>query len=242
MKVGYISKFSNLTNTEILEEIENNIQTDGKTLFISVVDYDLFMKGVFSKEIRESIKRADLIVPQGKLMNWAVKLVRKKLIEKNPGESLLMQLIKKHEKTDKSFFFIGASRDVMNECVIRLKKSFPNISIRGQFPKEILRLREKDVREVIRKTCPDFILVGLGSGKDEKWIRKNIKHFQRGLCLGIKDGILISAGAKPQPALWIKDRGWQPFVRLLKNPFRVFGIFKLLLFYAIVLKNKIFRR
>jgi N-acetylglucosaminyldiphosphoundecaprenol N-acetyl-beta-D-mannosaminyltransferase len=200
------------------------------------------MKGIFSKETREAIKRADLIVAQGKLMNWAIGFLGKKLIEKNPGESLLMQLIKGYEKTGKSFFFVGGTRDIINECVIRLKKSFPYISIRGQFPKEILKAREKDVREVIRKTRPDLILVGLGKGKDEKWIKKNIKHFEKGVCLGIKDGILISAGVVKQPSLWIKDRGWQPFVKLLKRPWRILGIFKLLLFYMIIIKNKIFGR
>lgn len=240
MKVSYIKNFSNYTNKEILDIIEKSL-SEKKLLHICVVDYTLFMKGYFSSKCKNAIKSADIVVPKGKLMNWAVNFITRKLIEKNPAEGLFMQIIKKYEKTSKSITFIGGKREVVNECIIRLKKSFPEISIRGSFPKDMLKQREKDVREMIRKTEPDFILVGLGKGKDEKWIKKNKIHCPTGIFFGIDDGIEISAGVKKQPSLWIKDRGWQPFIRLLKQPWRIFGIFKLLFFYSVIILNKIRR-
>ncbi len=238
MKVSYISNFSNVTNKEILDIIDNHIE-EKKFLHIVNVNYTLFMKGLFSKKIKSSIKTADIVIPRGKLLNWAVKLVTRKLLEKDPGLGLFMQLIKKYEKKPVSITFVGASRDILNECITRTRKSFPEISIRGSFPLEMVKGREKDVRELIRKTEPDFIFVGLGKGKDEKWIKKNKKYCPTSVCFGIDDGIEISAGYKKQPPLWIKDRGWEPLLKLFKRPWRIFGIFKLILFYFIVIFSKI---
>jgi N-acetylglucosaminyldiphosphoundecaprenol N-acetyl-beta-D-mannosaminyltransferase len=199
------------------------------------------MKGLFSKKIKNAIRSADVVVPKGKLMNWAVKFVTRKLLEKEPAKGLFMQLIKKYEKKSVAISFVGASRDILTECITRTKKSFPEITIRGSFPEEMIKGREKDVREMLRKTAPDLIFVGLGTGKDEKWIKKNKKYCPTSVCLGINDGIEISAGFKPQPPLWIKDRGWEPLLKLMKRPWRIFGIFKLLLFYFVILFSKIRR-
>lgn len=239
MKVSYI-KFSNLTNKEILEFIDKSIN-EKKKLHICIVDYTIFMKGIFSTKMKNAIKSADIILPRGKLMNWAVNFITHKLIEKDPAEGLFMQLIKKYEKTNKSMTFIGGSRVIANECVVRIKKSFPEITIRGYFPKDMIKTREKDVIEILRKAELDIIFVGIGKGKDDKWIKKIKNHFSSGVFLGIDDGIEISAGNKKQPSLWIKEKGWQPFINLLKKPWRIIGIFKLLLFYLIIFSNK-FRR
>ena len=238
MKVSFISKFSNLTNSEIMDLIDKNVE-EKKPLHIAVIDYTIFMKAIFSSKLKTALKNADVIVPQGKLMNWAVRFLTRKLIEKNPATGLFMQIIKKYEKSSRSISFIGGTRGIVNECVIRLKKSFPEISIRGSFPKEMIKLREKDVDEMLRKTSPDFVFVGLGKGKDDKWIRKNRNFLQSSICMGIDDGIEIAAGAKKQPPLWMKEKGWEPLYWFIRKPWRIIGIFKLLFFYSLILFNKI---
>ncbi len=240
MRVSYISNFSNVTNKEILNIIDEHVE-EKKFLHIVNVDYTLFMKGMFSSKVKAAIRSADIVVPRGKLMNWAVKFVTRKLLEKDPAIGLFMQIIKKYEKKPVSMTFVGAVRDILNECITRTRKSFPEISIRGSFPLEMIKGREKDVREMIRKTAPDFIFVGLGKGKDEKWIRKNKQYCTTSICLGIDNGIEISAGYKKQPPLWVKDRGWEPLLKLLKRPWRIFGVFKFLLFYFSIIISKIRR-
>mgnify|MGYP001556062994 CR=1 FL=1 len=240
MKVGYIRKFSNLTKKEILNIIDKNLEDNG-FLHIVILNYTLFMKGIFSAKIRAAIKRADVIVPEGKLMNWAVWFITKRLIEKDPAKGLFMHLIRKYEKTSKTFFFIGGNRSILNECVINNRKSFPEIKITGSFPEEMLKVREKDVREVIRKTEPNFLFVGLDKGRDERWIQRNKEVCKSSICLGIKDGVEVSAGAKKQPPYWMKEKGWEPLYELLRKPWRIFGIFKLTLFFFIILTNKIFK-
>ena len=129
-------------------------------------DFDLFnsMDGIFV---------------DGVTMCWWVKLLWKKSI---PRLSFDMTGMAKdlfsflNKNNDRTIYFIGAKQNEIEQSIKNIKVSFSNISIAGFRNGYFLSKEDRlnSIQEII-KINPDYIVVGMGSPLQEKYLR-DLKH------------------------------------------------------------------
>jgi len=124
-------------------------------------------------------------------------------------------------KEKKSLFFLGSKEETVKEMVNVLRKKFSQIRIKGWQNGYFLRKEEGLIIERINKLKPDFLIIGMGSPKQEEWLYKNLDklNIKVGWCVGGLFDFL--SGNKPSCPLWLGDLGFEWFFRLLTEPKRL---------------------
>jgi N-acetylglucosaminyldiphosphoundecaprenol N-acetyl-beta-D-mannosaminyltransferase len=104
--------------------------------------------------------------------------------------------------------------------------------------------REKDVIEVIRKTSPRILFIGMDYPKDLVWIDKNRKHFTNTVIIAIDYNFDIISGKIKKAPDYFQNRGFTWFYQILSRPYRIISwwlLFKFVLltyFYHFFGKKK----
>ena len=138
---------------------------------------------------------------------------------KIPGVELWHDIIERYYQT-KSFYFIGASQEVIETTVSMLKKEFPQIDIknyRNGF------LKEEDIEIIkadLQATQPDVVFVAMGTPKQEFIMEELLKAYPA-LYEGLGGSFDVYSGKlKRAPKLFL-DLRIEFLYRLLLEPKRI---------------------
>ena len=169
---------------------------------------------------------------------WSLKRKGFKNTIKIPGCELWYDITKFFYK-NKSFYFVGAQKHVIEKTVIKLKSTFPEINILGYRDGYIKSKREKEVLIIeITSKKPDIVFVAMGSPKQELLIQEMQKHHEA-IYQGLGGSFDVYTGnVKRAPSWWVKNNlEWA--YRLIKEPIRIKRQFKLLIFFFYLIINRL---
>ncbi len=147
---------------------------------------------------------------------------------KIPGVELWYDIIKRYN-TEKSFYFIGASQEVIELTVTKLKKEFPKINIKN-YRNGYLKNTDIEILKIdLKEKKPDIVFVAMGTPKQEFLMHKLIK-IHPALYQGLGGSFDVYCGnLKRAPKIFIKFK-LEFLYRLLLEPKRVFRQLKLVRF------------
>ena len=106
-----------------------------------------------------------------------------------------------------------------------LEKDYPGIQIVGMYspPFRPLTIEEdRDIVEQINKSNADFIWVGLGAPKQERWMAEHHNRV-RGFMVGVGAGFDYLAGNITRAPEWMQKRNMEWLFRLIQDPKRLLG-------------------
>ena len=121
-------------------------------------------------------------------------------------------------------FFYGGSPRVVETLVSRLKQRFPGLVVAGyRSPPFRALTQEEDAADVqaINETRPDFVWVGLGMPKQEKWMAQHVGKIQAAALLGVGAAFDFVSETKPRAPLWMQRSGLEWSFRLMTEPRRL---------------------
>lgn len=75
----------------------------------------------------------------------------------------------------------------------------------------------------LNRLAPDFVWVGLGTPKQDAWLRRNKPRLSRGIILSVGFAFDVNAGTKPDAPLWLQRWGLTWAFRLASEPRRLAG-------------------
>jgi len=103
-------------------------------------------------------------------------------------------------------FFFGGAETVAERMAEQLQKRFPGMQIAGTFCPPFRDMREDEVAhmvEAINRSKADIVWVGLGAGKQDKWIAQYINSIEATWFSGVGAAFdFISGNTKRAPATW----------------------------------------
>lgn len=105
-----------------------------------------------------------------------------------------------------------------------LEKDYPGIQIVGMYspPFRPLTIEEdRDIVEQINKSNADFIWVGLGAPKQERWMAEHHNRV-RGFMVGVGAGFDYIAGNIRRAPEWMQMSNLEWLYRLKQEPLRLF--------------------
>ncbi len=239
MKVSILgTKVDNVTFDDAIVMLKKYLQGNKNNIVVTP-NPEMIVLAKDDAEFRKILNSASLCTADGIGVVYASKLYDTNIKERVCGFDMTVEMIKQHEKTNASFYILGAGKDVARKAVQNLKNEYKGINILGYHDGYF---DEEEEREIIKEICelkPDILIVGLGMKKQESFAYKykNILPCKITFCVGGTIDVL-SGEVRRAPSIFIKlNLEW--FYRLLKNPSRILRMVKLPYFVILVLLEKV---
>ena len=122
-----------------------------------------------------------------------------------------------------SVFFLGSRKENLDKAVANVKGRFPTLLIAGSHHGYFQKVGpESDaIVEMIRRSKPNLLFVGLGMPELEYWISRNLERLDANVVLPAGSMIDYVAGVKDVAPAWMSDIGWEWLYRLIQEPQRL---------------------
>ena len=174
-----------------------------------------------NKEYLEILQKGDLVYADGWGVVLAAKLMGKKLPERANAADFFDHFCQLVAKKKLSLYLLGGKKEIVLKAATNLKQKFPKLKITGYHHGFFDKKQEEEIIEEINNLKPDFLLIGLGVPKQEKWMVKHRNKLQVKVIWGV-GGLfnLLSGGLSRAPKL-MRNFGLEWLYRLFQEPERL---------------------
>ena len=204
-----------------------------ETKMVFTPNSEIILNAYKNPDFAKVLNSADLLVPDGIGVVKAAKILKKPISERVAGFDLIGSVFEKIKISDYTVFLLGSKPGVAESAKAAMEEKFKGIKIvgceNGYFTDD------GPVLEKINAAKPDFLLVCLGSPRQEEWIYKNRDKLCCKVAIGAGGSLDVFAGtAKRAPEFFIKcNIEW--LYRLLCQPSRFWRMLSLPKFALTVL-------
>lgn len=216
---------NNVNMDEAIQAIEDMIASEKKS-YIVAINVDVVMKIENDSYLKEITDKADMVLVDGKPLEWIAKWHKRPIKAKISGSDLVPILCKRAAEKGYSIFIIGGKEGIAEKAQQNLERDLPGIRIVGTYaPAFGFEKDEKElnrINEMISSAHPDILIACFGCPKQEKWIYENISKYDAkvSVCAGATVDFL--AGNVNRAPRWMSEHGLEWFYRFLQEPKRMF--------------------
>lgn len=148
-----------------------------------------------------------------------------KNMKRTTGPSLMGEIFKISAAEGYRHYFYGSTDETLEKLYSVLTESYPRIQIAGMYSPPFRPMTEDEDKAIvdrINETKPDFVWVGLGAPKQEKWMAAHQGRVS-GLMVGVGAGFDYHAGNIERAPEWMQKHNLEWVYRLMQDPRRLFG-------------------
>lgn len=139
------------------------------------------------------------------------------------GPDLMGEIFDISTKKGYRHYFYGSTKETLEKMNNRLNENYPNIEIVGMYSPPFRSITEEEDEIIVKRindANPDFIWVGLGAPKQEKWLAMH-QGKVRGLMLGVGAGFDYHADNIKRAPEWMQRNNLEWLYRLMQDPKRL---------------------
>ena len=140
------------------------------------------------------------------------------------GPSLMGEIFKISAEKGYRHYFYGSTEETLELLYQKLTDHYPGIQIAGMYSPPFRPMTEEEDQEIVERineTKPDFVWIGLGAPKQEKWMAAH--HGQiGGLMVGVGAGFDYYAENIKRAPEWMQKSNLEWLYRLMQDPKRLF--------------------
>ena len=216
---------NNVNMDEAIQAIEDMIASEKKS-YIVAINVDVVMKIENDSYLKDITDKADMVLVDGKPLEWIAKWHKRPIKAKISGSDLVPLLCKRATEKGYSLFIIGGKDGIAEKAKQNLERDLPGIRIVGTYaPPFGFERDEKElnrINEMISDAHPDILIACFGCPKQEKWIYENYQKYAAkvSVCAGATVDFL--AGNVNRAPKWMSNHGFEWFYRFLQEPKRMF--------------------
>ena len=166
-----------------------------------------------------AILNNNIVYPDGKAI---VQFMKRRGVNsiKYPGYILWLDFIKKYQK-EKSFYFLGASEQVISETIKKLKEEVPGVDIKKYRNGYFSDAEKQDIIAELQELKPDVIMVASVYPKQEFLMQELFDQYPA-LYIGLGGSFNVYTDrVKAVPSWWEKYLGYEAFFRILQDPKKI---------------------
>jgi N-acetylglucosaminyldiphosphoundecaprenol N-acetyl-beta-D-mannosaminyltransferase len=174
--------------------------------------------------IRSALNRSGMVAEDGMPLVWWSRLAGFSQASRVCGADLLDEVCAYGVPLKYRHYFYGASPRVLERLVDRLQRRHPGLVVAGfRSPPFRPLSTDEDAADiaVINDAHPDFVWVGLGMPKQEKWMVEHLGKIDATALLGVGAAFDFHAGTKPRAPIWMQRSGLEWLFRLMTEPRRL---------------------
>lgn len=162
-------------------------------------------------------------LPDGKPLSLVCRQRGYKGAGRVPGPDLMPQIFKLSEERGYRHYFYGSTEKTLEALRRVLQEKYPKMEIAGMYSPPFRPLTKEEDEEAVRRineSRADFIWVGLGAPKQEKWMAAH-KDQVNGVMLGVGAGFDFHAGTVKRAPNWMQEAYLEWLFRLMQDPKRL---------------------
>ena len=145
-------------------------------------------------------------------------------MERTTGPSYMGEILKISAEKGYRHYFYGSTEETLEKLHNALTENYQGVQIAGMYsPPFRPTTPEEDAAVVkrINETKPDFVWVGLGAPKQEKWMAAH-QGVVEGFMVGVGAGFDYFAGNIERAPEWMQKCNLEWVYRLMQDPKRLF--------------------
>jgi N-acetylglucosaminyldiphosphoundecaprenol N-acetyl-beta-D-mannosaminyltransferase len=174
--------------------------------------------------IRSALNHCGLAAEDGMPLVWWSRLAGFSRARRVCGSDLFDKVCAYGVPRNYRHYFYGASPRVLELLVDRLQRRHPGLIVAGYRSPPFRPLSaDEDAEDLaaINGARPDFVWVGLGMPKQERWMVDHVGKINATALLGVGAAFDFHAGTKPRAPVWMQHSGLEWLFRLLTEPRRL---------------------
>lgn len=182
------------------------------------------MEGFRDPSFQAIINEGFLAIPDGKPLQVVGKLKGNKEISRLFGPTVMEKFIDWGRADGVSHFFFGSSEENLQKLSTAIAAKYPGTKIAGMLAppfKPMEQWDNKSFLDTINAAKPDFIWIGLGAPKQERWMHHHAAAINQGIMFGIGAGFDYLAGNTRHAPEWMKNTSLEWLYRLSQEPQRL---------------------
>jgi len=171
----------------------------------------------------QTIVEADEIHADGmSLVLFTRWFCKQQLPERVATTDLVHAVAKRAEKTGTRFYFLGATPQVNDDAVAKMKELYPDLIFAGARNGYFTADQEDAVIEEVIKSGTDILWVGFGIPLEQQFVSRNIDKLKGVAVIKTCGGLFdFLAGRNKRAPQWMQDMGLEWLHRMLQEPRRL---------------------
>ena len=165
-----------------------------------------------------------LAIPDGGPLSTEGRKRGAKDMQRTTGPSYLGEILKISAENGWRQYFYGSTQDTLDKLKIVLEKDYPGLVIAGMYSPPFRPMTEEEDNKIvndINAASPDFLWIGLGAPKQEKWMAEH-QGKVKGLMVGVGAAFDYYAGNIKRAPEWMQKCNLEWVYRLMQDPKRLF--------------------
>lgn len=216
--------FDDLTMDEAVE-IALGFMQERRACYACTPNPEIVMAAKGDAALRAALSGAELVLADGVGITKAAAMLGMPLKSRVPGIDFASNVISRLAQRGGSVYLLGAKPLVAEAAAEKLTQTYPGIVIAGT--NDGYFTDDAPVIEKINAASPDFLMVCLGSPKQELWMSANAGRLSCGLMAGLGGSLDVLAGnVQRAPETW-RRLGLEWLYRVIKQPKRLGRVMKL---------------
>ena len=185
---------------------------------IITLNAEMTMAARSDQNLAAAIDAAELVIPDGAGVVWALSLQGVKVV-RSPGIELAWKLLCHAESQGWDVALVGGAPEVIDQLQQRLSRELPGLrvklAIHGYQPSE----GWPGLESCLHNVNPDLVLVALGIPRQEVW-SMGMRSGSHGLWMGVGGSFDVWAGIKKRAPGWMSRLQIEWLYRLVQEPSR----------------------
>ena len=186
-------------------------RAEGRREYVCLISVHGLVMAQREPTVRSALNRCGLAAEDGMPLVWWSRLAGFPQARRVCGSDLLDEVCAYGVPRKYSHYFYGASPHVLERLVTRLEQRHPGLIVTGYHSPPFRPLSAaEDAADIaaINEAHPDFVWVGLGMPKQEKWMVEHLGKIDATALIGVGAAFDFHAGTKPRAPLWMQRWGW----------------------------------
>ena len=225
-ELNYSSILGTKINVTDMEKTVSYIAQHLKELkghYICVSNVHTTVTAYRDEEYRDVQNNAAMNIPDGKPLSIVQRRSGFREAGRVPGPDLMPEIFSISEDKGYRHYFYGSRQETLDALREKLMKQYPRLKIVGMYSPPFRPMSEEEDAETVKKinACrPDFIWIGLGAPKQEKWMAAHDVKVC-GVMLGVGAGFDFHAGTIRRAPLWMQEFCMEWLFRIGQDPKRL---------------------
>jgi N-acetylglucosaminyldiphosphoundecaprenol N-acetyl-beta-D-mannosaminyltransferase len=174
--------------------------------------------------LREGLNAADaLATTDGMPLVWIGRAIGRD-VERVCGPDAMLAVMDRGRVLGRRHFLYGGAPGVAERLAERLIERLPGLKVVGTYSPPFRPLAPDEDAEEIRRidsTRPDYVWVGLGSPKQDRWVIDHKGRLTAPVLLAVGAAFDFHSGNLRRAPLWMQRTGTEWIFRLLAEPRRL---------------------
>jgi N-acetylglucosaminyldiphosphoundecaprenol N-acetyl-beta-D-mannosaminyltransferase len=208
----------------VIAEMQDWIARRDACRYIAVTGMHGVTEARHDPQLRGALASASLVVPDGMPLVWLGRRHGFTLPRRVYGPELMVRFWQDTTSTPSRHFLYGGAPGVADALARKFARQFPTHETVGTFSppyRNLSRDEDQQICSTINESNPDIVWVGLGTPKQERWMRDHQHLLSVPVLVGVGAAFDFHAGRIRSAPAWMGDHGFEWLFRLAQEPRRL---------------------